>query len=500
MAKNVEVSDHDHQCGNCGEVLQGMYCWNCGQKDSHYERSVFKVMGDFFKELFDVDARVFTTLSTLLFKPGTLSLQFRQNKRAKYVAPIRLYLFSSLVLFFLFAITSTRAPLLSGFEDPDPVGLGSNIEIAQSQPSDLDDTVIDSFSTTNNTNNEVSNMVQQTDVLGSGESELSDSVVEDNSESLQVLQESNAWASLSEEELQLFSAESLLEIETERSWLETLLYRAGSYQNKYKVTFDKVQDLFESYPTEEPLSSDPNYIIVSQFKDILNDMTLGYGVDQQWSQLVNLVDRKHTIWLIVKNIKEITGDSLTAARAEMVLVRPGNISGKQLVRWFGLDWVASVREEGGDVTELKPVVQLVVGIAHDWQSLVRETIENLPIMMFVLLPLFVLLLATMTLGKGIRVVYQLIFAMHTHALAFIVLIFGVSVGWFVTDNLVALSIVWSSVTLFILAHTYIAFKKFYGSNHLVTILRFLVVMIFYLILLLIGLVALVLITSISQLG
>ena len=51
------------------------------------------------REAFEVDARIFQTLKLLLFKPGSLSTEFSRNRRARYMSPIRLYLFTSLVFF-----------------------------------------------------------------------------------------------------------------------------------------------------------------------------------------------------------------------------------------------------------------------------------------------------------------------------------------------------------------------------------------------------------------
>ncbi|MYF53027.1 MAG: DUF3667 domain-containing protein, partial [Gammaproteobacteria bacterium] len=119
-------------CDNCKAELTGLYCSQCGQKNTHYNRSVFLVIGDFVKELFDVDSYVFKSLFTLFFKPGRLSAEFRNNKRARYIRPIRLYLFSSLMFFAIVAITAAQ--------NNSSTANAANAEIMLVPPSDAEKT------------------------------------------------------------------------------------------------------------------------------------------------------------------------------------------------------------------------------------------------------------------------------------------------------------------------------------------------------------------------
>lgn len=93
-------------CPNCKSELVVRFCANCGQSDKNYDRSFWRVCGDFLREQFDVHSRISRTLQTLFLQPGGLANDFKQNKRASYVAPIRMYLFSSLLFFFLAAVSA----------------------------------------------------------------------------------------------------------------------------------------------------------------------------------------------------------------------------------------------------------------------------------------------------------------------------------------------------------------------------------------------------------
>ena len=58
------------------------------------------------REAFELDSRILRTLKLLVLRPGELSAEFSRNRRAKYSSPIRLYLFFSLLFFFVLSVTS----------------------------------------------------------------------------------------------------------------------------------------------------------------------------------------------------------------------------------------------------------------------------------------------------------------------------------------------------------------------------------------------------------
>ena len=64
------------------------------------------MFGELLAEAFELDGRILRSIRALLIQPGHLSAEFSANRRASYVSPIRLYLFSSIVFFFLLSMTS----------------------------------------------------------------------------------------------------------------------------------------------------------------------------------------------------------------------------------------------------------------------------------------------------------------------------------------------------------------------------------------------------------
>lgn len=89
-------------CSNCGAERTGRFCANCGQRYEHAVHSVWHFVQEATEDLTHADSRVWRTLFALLFKPGFLTREFLDGRRARYLPPIRLYLVMS-VLFFLVA-------------------------------------------------------------------------------------------------------------------------------------------------------------------------------------------------------------------------------------------------------------------------------------------------------------------------------------------------------------------------------------------------------------
>lgn len=105
-------------CENCGSVRPSPFCPQCGQNDRNYARGLATVVWEFGREAFEMDSRFLQTLKLLLFKPGSLTSEFSRNRRARYMSPIRLYLFTS----FLFVLVLSLAMPDSWTEDAIQMG------------------------------------------------------------------------------------------------------------------------------------------------------------------------------------------------------------------------------------------------------------------------------------------------------------------------------------------------------------------------------------------
>lgn len=95
-------------CANCGHPRRDRFCPKCGQNDRDYVRSLPPLLGDILKETFELDSRIRRTLPPLFLRPGELPAEFSRNRRARYMSSVRLYLFTSIVFFFLLTLNDFR--------------------------------------------------------------------------------------------------------------------------------------------------------------------------------------------------------------------------------------------------------------------------------------------------------------------------------------------------------------------------------------------------------
>jgi len=93
---------HENNCLNCGTILEGKYCHNCGQENLEIKESFGHMMNHAISDYFHFDHQFFHTLQPLLFKPGFLTNEYMAGRRAQYLHPVKMYIFISLVYFLLF--------------------------------------------------------------------------------------------------------------------------------------------------------------------------------------------------------------------------------------------------------------------------------------------------------------------------------------------------------------------------------------------------------------
>lgn len=92
---------HGEACLNCGATVTGAYCSNCGQK-AHLHRSVLHAVEEFLHGITHFDSKLWNTLPLLFFRPGKLTREYVHGKRARYVAPVALFLLTVFSMFLLF--------------------------------------------------------------------------------------------------------------------------------------------------------------------------------------------------------------------------------------------------------------------------------------------------------------------------------------------------------------------------------------------------------------
>ncbi|WP_309621630.1 DUF3667 domain-containing protein [Novosphingobium sp.] len=120
-------------CLNCGTALIGNHCHTCGQA-AH----VHKTLGAFFHDLlhgvFHFEGKIWRTLPLLAWKPGQLTREYIDGRRASYVSPIALFLF---VVFLTFALFNLASGPIHFNQNSDPAALAKAEAKAIKQIADL---------------------------------------------------------------------------------------------------------------------------------------------------------------------------------------------------------------------------------------------------------------------------------------------------------------------------------------------------------------------------
>lgn len=91
------------ECLNCGQPLQmgDKFCPNCSQANSTKKLSLRDFFDEFFSSLISYDSKLLRTLSAMLTRPGKITRDFINGKRASYTNPFRFLLSLSIVYFLM---------------------------------------------------------------------------------------------------------------------------------------------------------------------------------------------------------------------------------------------------------------------------------------------------------------------------------------------------------------------------------------------------------------
>ena len=100
------MSTNQVNCKNCEQPYDEdfQFCPHCGQKTND-ELTIGVLFYNTISNYFSFDARFFKSFIPLLFRPGYLAKEFIKGKRLLYLHPAQMYLFISVVFFFIFSFS-----------------------------------------------------------------------------------------------------------------------------------------------------------------------------------------------------------------------------------------------------------------------------------------------------------------------------------------------------------------------------------------------------------
>ena len=89
-------------CENCGALLSGPYCAECGQPAIDYHRSFGSLMADAADAFFNLDERFLKTFGLLVIKPWRLTIEFVEGN---VYFPIEYFLDLPILIVTFFLVT-----------------------------------------------------------------------------------------------------------------------------------------------------------------------------------------------------------------------------------------------------------------------------------------------------------------------------------------------------------------------------------------------------------
>jgi hypothetical protein len=96
------------KCLNCNHSLSGDFCSACGQKNTKLNLGIIHFIKIALNEVVGYDTRLKTTFKLLFTQPGVITKRHNEGERNSFVQPMRLYLFTSLVMFLSINIAGVK--------------------------------------------------------------------------------------------------------------------------------------------------------------------------------------------------------------------------------------------------------------------------------------------------------------------------------------------------------------------------------------------------------
>lgn len=87
----------EKNCLNCGAEVLGKFCQNCGQENIEQRDNFFHMVGHFISDYLHFDSKFFRSLIPLFTKPGFLTKEYWEGRRTRYIPPLRLFFFVTII-------------------------------------------------------------------------------------------------------------------------------------------------------------------------------------------------------------------------------------------------------------------------------------------------------------------------------------------------------------------------------------------------------------------
>jgi hypothetical protein len=449
VAKTEKGDNPAKLCENCGFDLDGPFCGRCGQPERSVIRFFGSVVMHILDDIFGFDSRAGRTLVPLIFRPGFLTNEYFRGRRVHYVPPIRLYFFVS-IIFFIFL----------GFFTDDSVN-----ELKQFQQSNTDSISVIS----KDINSLKAKMAAKDYVVVVDDQTTLDKLLIDRKETRAELEENIKEIQENLDEIEGKQRQPGYELDTGEAIQKQALLSAISMiemnldEDPKLAAIHKVERKLERLEHKQSL---PGY--KPKEKDELKKQAFELKIAQLLSGKLEVDGTEET-----DESSSGSDDSNFEWNLNPQFDFLSDEHNKKLEGFFG---------------ELEAKAK--VAFMQDAGPLVKQTLGLLPQMMFVLLPLFALLLKVFFVFSKRFYMEHLTVALHSHAFMFVVLMMVAMLSTLyeniyqaypdagsVIENIII------ALGLWVPAYLLIMQKKVYKQGYIFTFVKFCMIGITYIMLL-----------------
>lgn len=142
VAVGKDGHTHENACLNCDTPLQGAHCHNCGQK-AHVHRTLRGFMHDLVHGVLHFEGKFWRTLPLLIWRPGRVMREYIEGKRAKYVSPVALFLFTVFVSFAIFSAAGGFGEINPEIDSETAAQLQENLKGADERIASLNNRLLE---------------------------------------------------------------------------------------------------------------------------------------------------------------------------------------------------------------------------------------------------------------------------------------------------------------------------------------------------------------------
>ena len=455
-------------CLNCKQLIskEDNFCPNCGQVNDKNPISVKQYFSEYLSGFFEFDSRFIRTIIPLLFKPGLVTKNYVEGQRKRYVNPFQLYLHITILFFLIQGVfsffdefkptNSSNTDIISQINNDDAIAAFDTIKSTASTElnkiaSDLDD-------------EEISDLVAQIDsvtIANKQDTDENDPVIKSITKQLgfyidSVFSNSNYLVQFSSDDLTKIEKDSIFSYMLEDYTDHSLIL--------FKGTKDVKIDKWEDIGTINILKNNALDYVENTFKEEKINYTIP---DSHRSSVEDDL------------LKKITGEKFFKKMFDFMDYDSENedataVDALEALGYENTYWNIFYYSKSQNINKMKDDPEFRKSY---WDNIVSK----ISVALFFLLPIFTLVVALLYIRNKYNYTEHLVFVFHVQTVFFILLIF-----FMIMNRIVDREWVMVSFFLIFLFYLYKALRNFYGQGRIKTIIKYILLNTFFLILALIG--------------